>query len=183
MRTGNFTIQITTKLKGKDPSAVTVKEILAHDMGYGKKIVSVEREDLWELEAECRDRESAIKLAEQIAKETWVFYNPNKHLLKLEIKREESLKEKIWKELSFSRTIRTRFKDDEKEISALKFLRETFQGADKIRALKKYTLWHLEINCASEEEAQSIADDIAVNRNIGQGLLANPESQEVFTGD
>ena len=155
MKTEKFTLLITTKLKTKDPSAVTAKEVLTHDMGYGEKIVSVEREDLWELEAEARDRESALKLAEDIAKKTWVFYNPNKHVLKLGIKREDTLKEKIRDEPRFVRTVRTRFKDDEKEVSALKFLRETFKGAGRI------------------------AGEIAVNRTIGRGLLANPGSQEV----
>ncbi len=179
MKTKKFTLQITTKLKAKDPSAVTVKEVLAHDMGYGEKIVSVGREDLWELETEAKDRESALMLAEDIAKKTWVFYNPNKHILKLGIKREDTLKEKIRDELRFTRTIRTRFKEDEKELSALKFLKETFKGADRIKDIKKYTLWQLEINATSEEEADRIADEIAVNRTIGQGLLANPGSQEV----
>ncbi len=179
MKAEKFTLRITTRLKTKDPSAVTVKEVLTHDMGYGEKILSVDREDLWELEAEAHNRESALRLAEFLAKKTWVFYNPNKHVLQLEIKREDTLQEKIRHELRFTRTIRTRFKDDEKEISALKFLRETFKGADKIKDIKKYTLWHLEINAASEEDAGRIADEIAVNRTIGQGLLANPASQEI----
>ncbi len=176
-----FTILISTKLRARDPSAATVKEVLTHDMGWGGAISGVGREDLWEVDAYAKDKQAALVLAEELARKTWIFYNPNKHILSLKIKDDAAEKNLVRKSPPFSIPVKTRFMDDEKERSALRFLKETFKGAERIKKIKKFTMWHLELNSASLEEAGKTAGEIAVNKSILSGLLANPSSQEVET--
>ena len=177
-----FTILISTKLRARDPSAATVKEVLTHDMGWGGAISGVGREDLWEIDADAKDKQAALVLAEELARKTWIFYNPNKHILSLKIKDEAAEEGPVRESDFFSIPVKTRFLDDEKERSALRFLRETFKGAESIKRIKKFTMWHLELNFDSLEEARKAAGEIAVNTSILSGLLANPSSQEVETG-
>ncbi len=177
-----FTILISTKLRARDPSAATVKEVLTRDMDWGGVISGVDREDLWEIDADAKDNQSALVLAEELARKTWIFYNPNKHILSLKIKDDAGDTNPARESAPFSIPVKTRFMDDEKERSALRFLKETFRGAESIKSIKKFTTWHLELNAASLEEARKAAGEIAVNRSILSGLLANPSSQEVETG-
>lgn len=174
-----FELIIATRLKAKDPAAATAEKILARDMGLGSAVAGVSREDLWEIRAEAPDGEAAVRFAETLAGKTWVFYNPNKHILHVGPGGRPPGPAGRPSAGVYTVSVKTRFISDEKERSALRFLRDTFEGADRIKSIKKFTLWRLEINAPSKEEAEKTAEEIAVNRSIDSGLLANLSSQEV----
>ncbi len=175
-----YNLLVSTKLKTKDPVAATVKTVLTADMGYGGIVLEVLREELWAVEASARDRNAAYGLCEKVALNTWVLYNPNKHLLSLDVKEKglPFLEGRKHTPPVYDITVVTRFNRDEKENSALKFLNEILPGAGRFPGVKKFTLWHIKIKAGSRDEAVSVAHDIAEARSIGSGLLANLNSQE-----
>ena len=174
-----YNLLISTRLKTKDPSSATVKTVLRSDMGYGGKVLDVGREELWVVEAFAGNSESADELCERIALNTWIFYNPNKHTLSLDVKEDGSPLIGGMKHTPpvYEVIVAVRFREDEKELSSLRFLKQACDEQEVISAVRKFILWHLKIRSDSKSEAVSIAETIAEAKSIDSGLLANPSSQ------
>ncbi|MCD4653847.1 hypothetical protein K8T06_07910 [bacterium] len=171
---------LTTKLKTRDPVEATAEHTIRYDLALGETLNKLTRYDFWEItladdlglsETEKGHVESVEGILRQLAEDTRVFVNPNKHeysIISSENIRAESLSAGIHRI-----PVSVRSLDDRRGISALKTLTSLYGFGSKVVKVESGVLWMLDILADSIEIAREKAVEIVETRHRCQGLLAN----------
>ena len=178
-----YVIELLVRLKTLDTTALTAKDTLQRDMGYGSTLGSISREDYWAVTVEEAAEAGAGRLAEELAGGTKIFVNPNKHVYRAAVRKEGD-----GPAAGFSPggeapagvhhvCVLVQYREDEKAMLVRETLRKTLGYGEKVRDVSRGTLWTMGIREGSRDGALAMAEEIALTRGIGQGLLVNPHSQ------
>ncbi|MFW6156334.1 MAG: phosphoribosylformylglycinamidine synthase subunit PurS, partial [Armatimonadota bacterium] len=73
------TVELVVGLKIPDVTALTAGNAIRRRLGYEDVLSSLERADYYRIEIDVDDREKAEAIAREIAEDTNLFVNPNKH--------------------------------------------------------------------------------------------------------
>ncbi len=178
-----YVIELLVRLKTLDTTALTAKDTLQRDMGYGSILGSISREDYWAVTVEEADEAGAGRLAKEFAGGTKIFVNPNKHVYRAAVRKEGDPPAAGF--LPGGKPsggihqvcVLVQYREDEKAMLVRETLRKTLGYGEKVREVARGTLWTMGIREGSRDEALARAEEIALTRGIGQGLLVNPHSQ------
>jgi len=159
-------------LKVADPTALTAREALQRGLGLGRAVEEVHRSELFALR--WAGAVDAVPMVRQLAANTNLLVNPNKHFLEVRTGEERleprgNLWVMIWTE-------------GEGEVLADTLERRNLLEGDSPR-LRRALLWELQLS-GEPTERRERAESITWLRSREQGLLANPELQEahIFEG-
>jgi len=155
-------------------------------MGYAEALAGFERADYWRLTLEVASPEEALVLATDLAENTNLFVNPNKHSYSVAVVPRELRAAAATAAGESSATSGAPFEvrvlitspDDAGGEKACQALQGRLGYGDKVADVRKGTLWILSINAADATRARRIAEEITITRRIDEGLLLNPHYQE-----
>ncbi len=170
-----YSIELFVRLKTVDTIALTAKNTLQKDMGYGRTLLDARREEYWLIEVEVENAEEAQKLGVEFVTVTKTIVNPNKHTYTLRVVGEEA--DVPEKKVPYVIRVLVGYREDEKARVTLDTLRNTLGYGDKVKGVKRGLLWKLIISAEDRISAKKIAEEITVAKSMGKGLLANPHSQ------
>ena len=168
-------VELLVRLKIPDVTALTAAGALRRRMGYEEVLKGLKRADYYRLELRAPDADGALELAGELADKTNLFVNPNKDVYELRPGTREPMPRTDGHQVV--QVLVTDPLDGSAE-GALSALRGRLGYGDRVEGILKGVLWTLELACDSHGEAKQIAEEIAVTRTRGRGLLMNPHFQE-----
>lgn len=168
------TVELLVKLKIPDVTALTAAGALRRRMGFEGVLTSLARADYYRLELAVDTPEEALALARDLAENTNVFVNPNKHVYEVRTGTQAAARDASGHQAA---VLVTDPLDGSAE-GALSALQGRLGYGGRVSGLLKGVLWTLELACENDEEARRLAEEIAVTRSREQGLLLNPHFQE-----
>lgn len=175
-----YGIELFVRLKTTDLAALTAKNTLQRDMGYSKVLRDLKREDYWLISVECKTKEEAKELADELANKTKIFVNPNKHTYTIRIRENDAkIREKkrdIDKGL-YDIGVLVSYNEDSKACLTKDTLCKTLGYGDRVSDVKTGIIWRLVIDAEDEKKAKEMASEIVVTKELKKGLLINPHSQ------
>lgn len=173
-------IELLVRLKIPDVTALTAANSLRRRMGYADRLLELRRADYYRLGLNVTSAEEARALATELAEQTNLFVNPNKHVYEL---REPgaSTAESSGNGTHDVEVLVTDPNDGSAE-GALAALQGRLGYGGKVSSLVKGLLWVLRLRADDREAAKALAEEIALTRRIDQGLLVNPHFQECSIG-
>ncbi len=157
-------------LKVADPTAYTALDALRRALGYGDRVRGLIRSEIWCLGFSQASAEAARGTVERLARETNLLVNPNKH---------------AWETVSDAQALSPRgtgwilvsVPGAGAGLSET-LTRHDLVGGDPPRSARA-TLWELDL--LPEGDAGSLLEEMAVVRDRGHGLLANPHVENAVT--
>jgi phosphoribosylformylglycinamidine (FGAM) synthase PurS component len=169
-------IELLVRLKIPDVTALTAANSLRRRMGYENTLVELRRADYYRIGLDVDSVEEAGELATELAEQTNLFVNPNKHVYEL---REPgaSMAGSAGNGAHDIEVLVTDPNDGSAE-AALAALQGRLGYGDKVSSLVKGLLWVLSLRADDRDAAKALAEEIALTRRIDQGLLVNPHFQE-----
>jgi phosphoribosylformylglycinamidine (FGAM) synthase PurS component len=169
-------IELLVRLKIPDVTALTAANSLRRRMGYEGGLVELRRADYYRLGLNVSSADEARALATELAEQTNLFVNPNKHVYEL---REPgaSTAEPSGNGMHDVEVLVTDPSDGSAE-GALTALQGRLGYGEQVASLVKGLLWVLRLKADDRETAKALAEEIALTRRIDQGLLVNPHFQE-----
>ncbi len=176
-------IELLVALKTKDTVALTAKDTLQRDMGYGDRLESMSREDYWAVTVGERSEDEAVRLADELATQTKIFVNPNKHAYRTAVRGKTDPAAAGFPAPgggardAYQVRVLVEYREDEKALLVRETLRSTLGYGRMVEEVARGTLWTLSIRAGDEAAARDMAEEISVTRGIRQGLLVNPHSQ------
>lgn len=154
-------------LKVNDPTALTAHETLQRALGYGRTVAGVSRSEVWGFR--WPETIDAAPVLERLARETNLLLNPNKHRMEIAVGASAlSPRGNVW---VLVWTV-GEGRDLEETLRRHRLL------TGSVPAVRKGTLWELDLAGAPAERAR-LAEEIAIARERGRGLLANPHVSDV----
>lgn len=166
-------VELTVSLKVPDNEARSALEALTVKMGLAGEVADLTREELWVFEFdETVDEPRGV--VEQLARETNVFVNPNKHRYAIAAGSDRVAAVLDSDEVA----ILVRDRDGSRHASILPVLRRL--GISGVRDAAKWTRWRVRMSAppeAGDPGLLSLLRRIAVTTGRHDGLLANPHSQ------
>ena len=172
---GVYSIELLVRLKTADTTALTAKNTLQKDMGYDGTLLDLVRKEYWLIELEAGSVDEAEKLGREFVTATKTLVNPNKHTYNLRVLGESG--EGTTRGNPHVIRALVSYREDEKAHVTRNILRDILGYGDRVKNVKRGTLWELTIKADDEAGAKQIAEEIVVARSIESGLLANPHSQ------
>ena len=167
--------ELLVELKIPDVTALTAGGALRRRMGYAEVLKSLKRADYYRLDLNVCCAEEATVLATELAEKTNIFVNPNKHIYRIRAGSHEHAPAKAGRQIA---QVLITDPNDGSAQGALAALQGRLGYADRVTGLLKGVLWTMELECATQAEAESLAKDIAITRARDRGLLMNPHFQE-----
>ena len=170
------TVELTVPLKIPDVTALTASNALRRRLGYQDTLIELRRADYYRLQLDVEDEETALELATELAEQTNLFVNPNKHRYSVSAgsarpsePREDGL-----------RTVNVLVTDPDSGAggSVLSALRGRLGYGDRVVDVVAGNLWMLTLKADSREQAEQVAEKLAVTVSREQGLLLNPHFQQ-----
>ncbi len=153
-------------LKVTDPTALTARETLQRALGYGRHLRAAARSQIWAFRWD--EAVDARELLGRLAVDTNLLLNPNKHLYRIAVDGEPV----------------------EPRGNAWVLVWVSGEGNETEDVLRRHrllpgtpprilhgVLWELDLD-AAEVERERLAGEIAVTRERGKGLLANPHVED-----
>ncbi|MFQ5808964.1 MAG: hypothetical protein ACE5JM_05025, partial [Armatimonadota bacterium] len=130
--------------------------------------------------------EDALSLATDLAENTNLFVNPNKHSYSVAVVPRElraaAATEGSGRSAASGEPYEVRVlitsPDDAGGETTCQALQGRLGYGDKVADVRRGTLWILTINAADAAEARRIAEQMTITRRIDEGLLLNPHYQE-----
>lgn len=168
-------VELLVKLKIPDVTALTAANALRRRMGYEGVLTGLKRADYYRLETGDADLPAALALAAELAEQTNLFVNPNKHVYEARPGTREPAEARDGRCVT---QVLVTDPDDGAAEGMLGALQGRLGYGGRVTGLLRGVLWTLELDCKSGEEARALAEEIAVTRTRGQGLLMNPHFQE-----
>jgi hypothetical protein len=154
-------------LKVNDPTALTAHETLQRALGYGRAVAGVSRSEVWGFR--WREAVDPMPVLERLARETNLLLNPNKHRMEIAVgggalAPRGNVWVLVWTAGEGSGLEET--------------LRRHRLLSGGVPVARRGTLWELDLAGPPAERA-GLAEEIAVARERGRGLLANPHVADV----
>ena len=168
-------IELLVTLKIPDVTALTAAGALRRRMGYAEALKDLRRMDYYLLHLAVEHPEQARALAAELAENTNLFVNPNKHAYELrfpEARAEPAAEDGVWSvELLVTDVEGSTASDIEQA------LQERLGYAQQVARVERGTLWIMKLAAPDLSAARRLADEIAVTRARDKGLLVNPHFQ------
>ena len=168
----SISVELTVSLKIPDVTALTARHTLQGAMGYGAELAELTRADWWRIDVEAADEAAALALGGELAEQTNVFVNPNKHVFR--VSTHAHTREPRPGLLPVG--ILTGFRDDAKAAMALAALQGRLGYGDRVRGLELGTLWTFWLRTTDAAEAHRLAERMTLTTDRHSGLLVNPHS-------
>lgn len=168
----SVSVELTVWLKIPDVTSITARRTLQGAMGYGAALGELERADWWRLDMDVADEAAALALGRELAEQTNVFVNPNKH--KFGVAAAACTRSPRHGLLPVG--ILTGFRDDAKAALALGALQGRLGYGDRVRGLELGTLWTFWLRTTDAAEARRLAERMTLTADRHSGLLVNPHS-------
>lgn len=170
------TVELTVELKIPDVTALTAASALRRRLGYGDVLMELHRADYYRLSLAADSEQQALELAEELAENTNLFVNPNKHRYQVAAGVHNAATvagDGVW-------TVKVLVSAPESGAgeAILSALQGRLGYRDQVSAVVAGDLWTLVLQADSKEQAEAIAQEIAVTESRGEGLLLNPHYQE-----
>jgi phosphoribosylformylglycinamidine (FGAM) synthase PurS component len=169
-------IELLVRLKIPDVTALTAANSLRRRMGYEGKLAELRRADYYRLGLNVPSADEARALATELAEQTNLFVNPNKHVYELR----EPGTSTAQSAANGTHDIEVLVTDpnDGSAEGALAALQGRLGYGEQVASLVKGLLWVLRLEADDREGAKALAEEIALTRRIDRGLLVNPHFQE-----
>jgi phosphoribosylformylglycinamidine (FGAM) synthase PurS component len=177
-------VELLVHLRIPDVVALTTRNTLERRMGYGEALADFRRADYWRLTLDVDSPEAALELARDMAENTNLFVNPNKHSYTVAVVPRELRVAAATGESAeagagpFEVRVLVTSPDDSGGEAACQALQGRLGYGTQAAEVHKGTLWMLSINAGDAQEARRIAEELTITRRIDQGLLLNPHYQE-----
>lgn len=171
-----ITVELVVRLKIPDVTALTAANAIRRRLGYADRLLELQRADYYRLELDVPDRAAAEALARELAEETNLFVNPNKHVFEVRFPEDRAGGAPAPGEQVVSVLVTT--PDDTSGAGIAATLRGP-RGYDAVSAVETGVLWTLRLKADSPEAARAMAEEIAITRSQSQGILMNPHFQEI----
>lgn len=169
-------VELLVRLKIPDVTALTAANSLRRRMGYGDALVQLRRADYYRIGLNVGSAEEGRVLATELAEETNLFVNPNKHVY--ELREPGTASEESGGNGTHEVEVLVTDPRDGSAQGALTALHGRLGYGDRVSSLVKGVLWVLCLRADSREAAKTMAEEIALTKRIDQGLLVNPHFQE-----
>ncbi len=168
----SIAVELTVSLKIPDVTALTARRALQGPMGYGEVLGDLTRADWWRLTLDVATEDEALALGRELAEQTNVFVNPNKHVFRVALAAAGREPRGGLTPVS----VLTGFKDEAKAALALAALQGRLGYGQKVVGVELGTLWTFWLKEADAEKAKELAATMTVTADRHSGLLANPHS-------
>jgi hypothetical protein len=170
-----FAVELLVRLKIPDVTALTAANSLRRRMGYADVLERLQRADYYRLGLNAATVEEALALAKELAEDTNLFVNPNKHVYELRLP--EAAGEPTAAPAQEVEVLVTDPNDGSAQ-GALSALQGRLGYGDRVASLTKGVLWLMDLRAPDHESAKALAREMAVTERIDRGLLVNPHFQE-----
>ncbi len=160
----------------QDLVANTTLATLVDDMGYSGELMNLKRDDLWEIELDCKDKNEAERILHKLATQTKLFVNPNKNTFSIHTEQYFGKSRARHAEDTVILGISEYLADTRGDI-ALASLRKLYKGFEVVQRIRYRTLWSFHLSIDDMTRARELVERIAITRDIDNGLLINPHSQ------
>ncbi len=170
-----ITVELVVGLKIPDVTALTAANAIRRRLGYADVLEVLERADYYRLALDVTDREAAEALVREMAERTNLFVNPNKHTY--DVRFPEDRTGVGAEDGRFVVNVLVTSPDDGTGADIAALL-HSHHGYPQVESVETGVLWTMHLVAESEARAREIAEDIAVTRSQGQGILMNPHFQE-----
>ena len=168
-------VELLVRLKIPDVTALTAANSLRRRMGYADALQRLRRADYYRFGLNAATADEALALAGELAEDTNLFVNPNKHVYELRLPEQTD-------EASAGPTQEVEVlitdPNDGSAQGALSALQGRLGYGDRVASLTRGVLWLMDLRAPDRETAKHLAEQMAVTRRIDQGLLMNPHFQE-----
>jgi phosphoribosylformylglycinamidine (FGAM) synthase PurS component len=170
------TVELTVELKIPDVTALTAANALRRRLGYQDTLIALNRADYYRLELNVDSEQAALDLTTEMAEQTNLFVNPNKHRFSVTAGAANA----VASEGDGTQTINVLVTDPDsgKGSGVLGALQGRLGYGDRVADVTAGNLWILKLKAETHEQAEQMAHDIAVTLSREQGLLLNPHFQE-----
>ncbi|MBM3473331.1 MAG: phosphoribosylformylglycinamidine synthase subunit PurS [Armatimonadetes bacterium] len=168
-------IELLVRLKIPDVTALTAANSLRRRMGYSEALQRLRRADYYQLGLNVATVDEALALAKELAEETNLFVNPNKHVYELRLPGQAAPES-----AGATHEVEVLITDpnDGSAQGALTALHGRLAYGDRVATLTKGVLWLMGLRAPDREAAKALAEQMAVTKRIDEGLLMNPHFQE-----
>ncbi|MBM3498153.1 MAG: phosphoribosylformylglycinamidine synthase subunit PurS [Armatimonadetes bacterium] len=168
-------VELLVRLKIPDVTALTAANSLRRRMGYADSLERLRRADYYRLGLNAGTSEEALALARELAENTNLFVNPNKHAYQVRLP--DAAAPASAGPVHEVEVLITDPNDGSAQ-GALAALRGRLGFGNQVASLTKGVLWLMDLRAADHGAAKQLAEQIAVTRRIDEGLLMNPHFQE-----
>ncbi len=169
-------VELTVDLKIPDVTALTAAGALRRRLGYGDVLVELRRADYYRLSLLTDSEQEALQIARDLAENTNLFVNPNKHRYQVAtgvhnctVKVDDG---------AYAVNVLVTDPESGSGDGILGALQGRLGYGDNVADVIAGNLWTLVLRADSKELAEAVAEEIAVTRSRGEGLLLNPHYQE-----
>ncbi len=170
-----ISVELVVSLKIPDVTALTAGNAIRRRLGYEDELSALDRADYYRIDLDVDDREAAEALATEMAEETNLFVNPNKHVYELRFAEDRGAN--AGQDGEWLVNVLVTSPDDSSGEGIASALTDR-HGYDQVAGVETGVLWSMHIAGDSEDAAREIAENITVTRSQSQGILINPHFQE-----
>jgi len=171
-----ITVELVVNLKIPDVTALTAANAIRRRLGYADRLLELHRADYYRLELDVPDRAAAEALLRELAEDTNLFVNPNKHVFEVRFPEDRDGGEAAPGEQVVNVLVTS--PDDSSGAGIASTLRGHL-GYAAVSSVATGVLWTLRLVADSPEDARAMAEEIAITRSQSQGILMNPHFQEI----
>ncbi|MEA3400543.1 MAG: hypothetical protein U9R79_04790 [Armatimonadota bacterium] len=171
-----ISVELTVGLKIPDLTALTAANAIRRRLGYADALQALHRSDYYRLDLDVGDRDAAEALARELAEETNLFVNPNKHTYQVRFPEDHAADAR--QDGEYTVNVLVSNPDDSAGEGILSALRGRLGYGDRVRGVDTGVLWTMQLAADSPGQAREIAEDIAVTRSQSEGILINPHFQD-----
>jgi len=171
-----ITVELVVGLKIPDVTALTAANAIRRRLGYADTLKSLGRADYYRMELDAPDRAAAEQLVREMAEDTNLFVNPNKHVY--EVRFPEDRGDGGTEDGEHIVSVLVTSPDDTSGAGILASLHARHGYAGSVLSVETGTLWTMRLVADDERQARAMAEDITVTRSQAKGILMNPHFQE-----
>lgn len=169
-------VELYVELKIPDVTALTAAGTLRRRLGYEETLAELKRGDYYRISLDVDTQQEALDTVAEMAENTNIFVNPNKHRYTVYAGRHNSVTVPESGQSAVSVLVIDPAGGSGRAIAEA--LQDRLGYGDVVREVVAGTLWTLVLEAEDEEEARRVAEEIAVTKSRSKGLLMNPHYQD-----